>query len=114
MAVKRMAPPRCHIWLQAVAGRVPQQQPIDTNRSSSKPPLIPSNRRVTKRRSRLIQQEYKDVFADPQRTQLAKFNVDAIRQRNIATGKYQSDLEVYREAGDLVLNALKLPRSQTH
>ena len=40
----------------------------------------------------MIQQEYKDVFADPQRTQLAKLNVDAIRQRNIATGKYQSDL----------------------
>jgi hypothetical protein len=98
--------------VQAVAGRVPQQQPIDTNRIIQQAAAYTQQQQRYQADIATIQQEYKDVFADPQRQRLAEFNVNAIRQRNIATGKYQSDLEVYREAGDLVLNALNLPRSQ--
>lgn len=54
----------------------------------------------------LIRQEYPDIFSDPQRTMLAKLNVDAIRARDVATGTRRSDLEIYREAGDAVYNAL--------
>jgi hypothetical protein len=63
----------------------------------------------------VIQQEYSEVFADPQRTLLAKLNVDAIRQRNAREGRYQDDLDIYREAGNAVLDALGRPRpgSQT-
>jgi hypothetical protein len=97
----------------AVASRTPQQQYIDPNAIAQQAAAMAQQQARFQAETALIQQEYKDVFADPQRTQLAKLNVDAIRQRNIATGKYQSDLDVYREAGDLVLNALKLHRSQT-
>jgi hypothetical protein len=96
----------------AVASRQPQPQQIDTNSIAQQAAQMAQQQQRFQAETNLIQQEYKDVFSDPQRTQLAKLNVDAIRQRNIATGKYQSDLDVYREAGDLVLNALKLPRSQ--
>jgi len=63
----------------------------------------------------VIQQEYSEIFADPQRTLLAKLNVDAIRQRNAREGRYQDDLDIYREAGNAVYDALGKPRpgSQT-
>lgn len=53
-----------------------------------------------------IRQEYPDIFADPQRTMLAKLNVDAIRARDVATGTRRSDLEIFREAGNAVYSAL--------
>lgn len=53
-----------------------------------------------------IQQEYADIFADPQRTFLARHNVDAIRARNVQMGRAQNDLEIYREAGNMVRQAM--------
>jgi hypothetical protein len=60
--------------------------------------------------SQVIRQEYSDIFEHPQRTMLAKMNVDAIRHRNTVTGKQQSDLDIYREAGNAVRDAMNLSR----
>lgn len=59
--------------------------------------------------AQVIQQEYPDIFEHPMRAFLAKTNVDVIRQTNIATGRRMSDLEVYREAGNAVREAMNLP-----
>lgn len=63
-----------------------------------------------------VRQEYPEIFADPQRTLLAKLNVDAIRARDVALGRVRPDLDVYREAGDAVYTALgrSRPGSETN
>lgn len=57
----------------------------------------------------IIRQEYGDIFENPQRTLLAKWNVDALRQRDVAMGIRRPDLDIYREAGDLVRQAMGTP-----
>jgi hypothetical protein len=60
----------------------------------------------------VIQQEYADIFANPQRQFLAQSNVEAIRRRNTQLGNRQSDLEVFREAGNMVRDAMGIPPPQ--
>jgi len=57
----------------------------------------------------LLQQEFSDIFAHPQRKLLASMNVEAIRQRDQMTGARRPDIEVYREAGLAVREAMGLP-----
>jgi hypothetical protein len=93
-----------------VVSRVPQSPQID--------PTAIVNRAVAESRAQAqlamdaetIRQEYRDIFEHPQREFLAKINVDAIRQRNAATGARQSDLDIYREAGNMVRDAMGQPR----
>lgn len=94
-----------------VVSRVPQAPQIDQNQIIQQAAAVAQQQAQFARDQEIIQREYKDVFADPQRTMLARLNVDAIRQRNAATGKYNvPDIEVFREAGNMVLDALNLPR----
>jgi hypothetical protein len=61
------------------------------------------------RDKQIIQQEYPDIFAHPMRTAMARSAVEAIRARDIATGRQQSDLDIYREAGNMVRDAMGVP-----
>jgi hypothetical protein len=60
----------------------------------------------------IIRQEYGDIFENPQRTLLAKWNVDALRQRDMAMGIRRPDLDIYREAGEMVRQAMGAPAAQ--
>jgi hypothetical protein len=97
-----------------VVSRVPQPQPIDQNQIIQQAAAVAQQQAQFARDLEIIQREYKDtIFNDPQRTMLARLNVDAIRQRNAAAGINSSDLEIFREAGNRVLDALNLPRPNT-
>lgn len=56
--------------------------------------------------TKIIFREYPDIVADRQRATLAAINVEAIRTRNRQAGRQQSDLEVFREAGNAVRSAM--------
>ena len=56
-----------------------------------------------------IKAEYPEIFDNPQRQFLAGRNVEAIRRRNAAFGYRQTDLEIYREAGNAVREAMLRP-----
>ena len=56
----------------------------------------------------VIRQEFADIFENPIRSKAAADIVPQLRQRNIAAGYQQSDLETYREAGHMVRQAFGL------
>jgi hypothetical protein len=58
----------------------------------------------------VIHNEYKDIISNPQLSQLAALNVQAIRQEHAMLGVRKSDLDIFREAGNRVLDALGKPR----
>lgn len=93
-----------------VAGNVPVAQQIDQNAIVSRAVTEARAQSQLERDTGIVQNEYADIFENPQRVFLAKANVEAIRARNVATGRHQSDLDVYREAGDMVRGAMNLPR----
>lgn len=57
-----------------------------------------------------IQAEYGEILADPQLSQLAAINVGVLKQEAAMLGVQKSDLEIYREAGNRVFDALRRPR----
>ena len=57
-----------------------------------------------------IQQEYSEIFKSPQLMALAHMNAQALRERDAAVGQRRSELDIYREAGNAVYDALRLPR----
>lgn len=85
-------------------GRVPQQ--VDPNAIIHQAVSVAQQQARLEAEGVIVRQEYADIFANPQLTMLAKLNVDAIRQRNMATGRAQPDLDIYREAGNAVYDAL--------
>jgi hypothetical protein len=94
-----------------VVSRVPQAPHVDQNAIIQQAAAVAQQQAQFARDQELIRREYGDtIFNDPQRTMLARLNVDAIRQRNAVAGINKSDIEVFREAGNLVLDALNLPR----
>lgn len=93
-----------------VTTRVPSGPQIDTNAIVREAVTEAQRQAALEQHKGIIQQEYSDIFAHPQRTFLAKVNVDAIRQRNIAMGRQQNDIDIYREAGNMVRDAMGLPR----
>lgn len=60
--------------------------------------------------TQIIRQEYADIMADPDLAHLAALKVAQLRQRNQTLGQQQSDLDVFREAGNLVLDKIGKPR----
>lgn len=60
--------------------------------------------------TQVIKQEYADVMNDRYLAQMAGARVAEIRQENASLGRVQSDLDVYREAGDFVLDKFGKPR----
>lgn len=60
--------------------------------------------------TQIIRQEYADIMADPDLAHLAAMKVAQLRQRNQSLGQQQSDLDVFREAGNLVLDKIGKPR----
>lgn len=93
-----------------VVSRVPQAPPVDTNAIVTRAVIEAENRQRQAGYAQQIQQEYADIFENPQRQVLAGINVNAIVQRNAQTGRRQSDLEIYREAGNMVRDAMGLTR----
>jgi hypothetical protein len=89
-----------------VVSRMPAQQYIDPNAIVHQAANVARYQAQLAADTQTIRAEFPDVFSDPQRTMLAKLNVDAIRARNVATGRQQSDLDIYREAGDAVYSAI--------
>lgn len=57
-----------------------------------------------------VRDEFPDIFANPQLTKLAAINVDALRANYQRLGVSRSDLDIYREAGHAVYDALGRPR----
>lgn len=93
-----------------VAGNVPQAPQIDPNAIVHQAVTAARAHSQLERDTAVVQNEYADIFEHPQRVFLAKANVEAIRARNVATGRQQSDLDIYREAGNMVRDAMSLPR----
>lgn len=60
--------------------------------------------------TQIIRTEYADIMGDPDLAHLAAMKVQQLRQRNQSLGQHQSDLDVYREAGNLVLDKIGKPR----
>lgn len=96
--------------ITGVVSRVPQAPQIDPNTIISRAVAESRAQAQLVSDAAVIRQEFDDIFAHPQRELLAKLNVDAIRQRNVSTGHRQSDLDIYREAGNAVREAMGLPR----
>ncbi len=94
----------------ALVSRMPVAPAIDPNQIAHRVTETVRADVQLARDKQVIQDEYADIFAHPQRTFLAKINVDAIRDRNIRTGHHQSDIDVYREAGNMVRDAMGLPQ----
>lgn len=90
-----------------VTARVPQQ--VNTDAIVRRAVTEAQQQAALERDASVIKQEFADIFEHPQRTFLAKVNVDAIRHRNTAIGRQQSDIEVYREAGNMVRSAMGMP-----
>ena len=95
-----------------VMSKAPPQQHIDTNAIVNRAVQESRNQAQLQQDTYTIQQEYSDIFANPQRTLLAKMNVDAIRARDMQMGRRQADIDVYREAGNMVRGAMGLPSPQ--
>lgn len=94
-----------------VVSRVPQQPAINQDQIAQQAALYAQQQAKYARDAEIIRQEYGDtIFSDQQRTMLARINVDAIKHANAAAGIYRDDLDVFREAGNRVLDALNLPR----
>lgn len=94
-----------------VASRAVQVQPVDPNAIVQRAVTESQRAAQLMQDTNTIRQEYPEIFSDPQRMMLAKLNVDAIRSRDIQTGRVRSDIDIYREAGDAVYNALGRSRS---
>lgn len=95
--------------IQDVVRNAPQT-PVDAAAIVQQSVLAARAQAQQERDRSVIEQEYPEIFADPQRTLLAKLNVDAIRARNQQIGRFQNDLDIYREAGNAVYDALRLSR----
>lgn len=94
----------------AVAPPPPQTQQIDTNAIVQRAVSMAQQQARLEADTGRIQHEYPEIFVDPQRQMLANLNVTAIRQRNMRLGQQQSELDIYREAGNAVYDALGKPR----
>ena len=92
-----------------VISHVPQAPRIDPNQLVAQAVGEAEARARLRMESDIIRQEYADIFANPQREFLAQVNVEAIRRRNAAIGQRQPDLEIYREAGNMVRTAMGTP-----
>lgn len=92
-----------------VVARVPQQQ-IDQNAIVARAVAEARGQAQLAVDTETIRDEFADIFAHPMRQSLATASVEAIRQRNIATGQRMSDLDIYREAGNMVRDAMNLPQ----
>lgn len=57
-----------------------------------------------------IQQEFAPIFENSVLRDAAALQVAQIRQANVALGRNQSDLDIYREAGNRVLSAFNVSR----
>lgn len=97
-----------------VVSRVPQGPAIDPNaiiqRATQAAVQQATQQAQLQRDTETIRQEFADIFENEQRTLLARMNVEAIRARNAAQGRYQPDIEIYREAGNMVRGAMGRPR----
>jgi hypothetical protein len=96
--------------ISGVVSRVPQAPPVDTNAIVTRAVSEAENRQRQASYAQQIQQEYPDIFENPQRQILAGINVNAIVQRNAQQGRRQNDLDVSREAGEMVRQAMGLTR----
>ena len=96
--------------VQDVVQRVPVAPAVDTNAIVREAAEVARQQAQLLADSQVIRQEFADIFAHPQRTFLAKTNVDVIRQRDYALGRSRPDIEVYREAGNMVREAMGLSR----
>ena len=100
------AVPALSALIEDVLTRAPAPQAVDQNA------VIQQAVRVVRAEAQLaadtaiIKNEYGDILANPQLSMLAKINVDAIRARNAQRGILQSDLDIYREAGNAVFDAI--------
>lgn len=100
------------VYTQGLMARVPAPvaaPQIDTNAIIQRAVQQTRAEAALERDRQVIQQEYADIFAHPMRTAMARSTVEAIRARNIATGRNQSDLDIYREAGNMVRDAMGVP-----
>jgi hypothetical protein len=93
-----------------VVARTPVAPAIDPNTIVRQAAFVARQEAQLEADRARITAEYPDIFADPQRTMLARLNVDAIRARNMRTGQQQNDLDIYREAGNAVYDAMGKPR----
>jgi hypothetical protein len=93
-----------------VAARMPATPSIDPNAIVQRATTAAMQQAQLARDTDTIRQEYADIFENPQRTLLARMNVEAIRARNAQTGRFQPEIEIYREAGNMVRDAMGQPR----
>ena len=93
-----------------VVTRVPAAPAIDTNAVVQRAVTASMAQQQLAADTQTIRTEYEDIFAHPQRTFLAKANVEALRARDAQLGRFRPDIEVYREAGNMVREAMGLSR----
>jgi len=97
-------------YTTGLLSRVPAPQPqIDANLIVHTAVAEARRQALFAQEQAVIRQEYEDIFSNPQRIALASLNVNAIRARNTQIGRNQSDLDIYREAGNMVREALFAP-----
>src|SRR6185312_2161030 len=58
----------------------------------------------------IIRSDFPDIFANPQLQRLAHINVDELARGDAATGRQRPLVEIYREAGNRVYDAIGRPR----
>lgn len=96
-----------------IVSRAPVAPQIDPNAIVQQAVAVTRQQAQLDRDAEAIRAEYTDIFENPQRQLLARMNVEAIRQRNAQAGRFQPDIEIYREAGNMVRDAMGQPRPGT-
>lgn len=96
-----------------VVSRAPQAPQFDPVQIANYAANVAHQRTRLETETAIIRQEYSDLFENAVRAQAAAQQVAAIRQRNVSMGQYQSDLDVYREAGNQVRAAFGMPQPGT-
>ena len=97
--------------IQQVAGNIPQQT-VDPNQVAAQATQAALAQIRLQQDTAAIRSEFPEIFnaAHPERAQEAHAWVDALKLRDQKLGRARSDLDIYREAGNLVYNQHNLSR----
>jgi hypothetical protein len=94
-----------------VVARQPAAQAVDPIAIANYAANFAAQQAMLRSDTEVIRREYADLFENPIRADAAGRQLAMIRQENAALGKHQSDLELYREAGNRVRAAFGLSQS---
>ena len=96
--------------IEDVVSRVPAGPQVDAAQIQAQAVDAAMARIQFMAQQEMIRGEFPDIFANPQLTKLAAINVDSLRNQYQRSGIPRNDLDIYREAGYAVYDALGKPR----